>query len=347
MSQPRRWPYGWKVWSLGVGILGCLLLPTWGMTEGTFGGDGQGVGTAAGGWASGRQENGHGTSAQGSARYWDPPPGFRGDDAGEGERVGVQGYEPGKFPDRPNGYGSDGQSNPPGLEPSWGPDGRAVGGLDGSFAPGSNLDSETLDPRREIDPYFLRKRQSSGYSGSQAPWGSGGWDSRSTGYRSGGYDGGDGYRMNQAVPSRYDDSAEGRSGYRTGEGQSDNRGYPGYRGYGETGSYPSGVADGAGPYRYRDGDASAVRESGRERYDGSGGHGSGGSFSWNGNSDWGGMGDRGWGGMPVPWKPSSGDWMRPWDGWRSGDGGVGLADDPTLRPDDFYLNDGMGRGPWR
>ncbi|MBF0605032.1 MAG: hypothetical protein HQL07_15250, partial [Nitrospirae bacterium] len=305
MSQPRRWPYGWKVWSLGLGILGCLLPPTWGMTEGAFG-VGQGVGTAAeNGWANGRQGNGHETSAQGSARYWDPPPGFRGDEAGEGERVGVQGYgsggyESGKFPDRPNGYGGDSQSNPPGLESSWGPDGRAVGGLDGSFAPGStldsapgsHLDSETLDPRREIDPYFLRKRQESGYSGSQAPWGSGGWDSRSTGYRSGGYDGGDGYRMNQAAPFRYDDPAGGRSGYRAEGTPSDGRGYPGYRGYGEASAYPGGTADGAGLYRDRDVGASAGRGMEQERYDGRGGNRSGGSFSWNGNSDWSGMGDR-------------------------------------------------------
>ncbi|HIJ83636.1 MAG TPA: hypothetical protein HPQ00_05440 [Magnetococcales bacterium] len=209
-------------------------------------------------------ERGWGGGSRDASRYWDPPPGFRGEAGGEGE--GAVGPDPegegvDRLPGRRFGDGG-GLGGGAGLREE-----AAGGGSQGTLASDRYHDSETLDPRREIDPYFLRKQRRDGYAGSGRSW---------SGDAGRGYGGEDGYRGRPGIDSRYDDSADRGWRYRDGGIDAEGRGYRG-QGFSEDDrSYPDRRGEGSGPYRGRGEEGYWGRGDPREE-----GNGGGGSFSWN------------------------------------------------------------------
>ncbi|MBF0348612.1 MAG: hypothetical protein HQL81_13175 [Magnetococcales bacterium] len=293
------------------------------------------------------------------SRYWDPPPEFRNE--GDGKLPDPR-FGDGRLPDPRFGDGrlpdpryGDGKL----PDPRFGED-RGVGSgserdssgegrfdFDRSGASDQFYDSETLDPRREIDPYFLRKQQRRDVH-AEPPrgfWGDG---------RSGAVDGtgrwsGDGYRDDGYPPSgsrfRQDEVGEGRFRDSGDAGRLDQ---------GRSGDDPSrGTAYdsnpyeyGSGPYRPQYGDDHPGRVApggvGDSRM---GSNGSGSSFSWTGG--WENRGDRSWE-IPSPGlNPAYDGWMRPGDGFRGNDLGYGPGYDPYSWPGGYYPDGGSVRGPWR
>ncbi|MBF0107547.1 MAG: hypothetical protein HQL76_00005 [Magnetococcales bacterium] len=290
---------------------------------------------------------GDGWGYPGGSRYWDPPPEFQNADdglsRGQDPGVGRSGYDSRMGEDR--GFGPErgsGQGSGNGSSGSY-------GGVERGGATDGYSDPETLDPRREIDPYFLRRQG----SGANVPS-----DEGRRGYDEGGRSGWVGDRggpggVGQSWgggqrPDAFGFSpgyGAGRSGVQGddgswGTGWNGGEGAERYEGRMATERSDIGGRSGTGWSRYGDESDRVGRDAGNTSR-------SGGSFSWNGGTDWVNPGVGNWG-MPVPGWPSSGsDWFRPRDGWRGGDSRYPSVYDPYRAPEDELFDWRGYRGPWR
>ncbi len=264
---------------------------------------------------------GRGLESQGrDGRYWDPPPGFRDEGEGVRDRSGTDGgrYSGDRAVGVPVGVPV---FDAPYVSPKMGVYDAGREAMAPVAPPGQDVDPDTLDPRREIDPYYLRKGRRPAYPVGPGlpPVGQNGLNAGNRGDGLGGYGQENSYRVNPGA------------------------GYPGD--YSGSGGYRD-----APPYANRYGEGPALDRgwggdySGRGGYDASrSGNSTGGAaFSWGSRYDAVNRDSRGSG-----WNSSPNTWMRPYDSGYERDGWNRFPTDPYLGPEDFSLNGGGYRGPWR